>query len=179
MMKRPFWLFAPLLIFLATILGLSLKLFLKTEASKPSFHLGKTVPKLQFQTTLPADFAFPSPPYTAPFVLLNLFASWCRNCKYEHELLMQLRTIPHLRIYGIAWHDTLTDVKEMLVASGNPYHGIGLDMQGEAVISLGVAGIPETFLLDKEGKILFFWQGPLTEVQKKEILSLITPSQKE
>ena len=103
-----------------------------------------------------------------PF-LLNFFSSWCEPCKYEAEYLEVLSN--KIMIIGIAYKDKETDVYSFLNNFGNPYKKIGADTNGETAINWGVYGVPETFLIDKDGIIILRHAGPITkEVMFNEIL---------
>ena len=103
-----------------------------------------------------------------PF-LLNFFSSWCEPCKYEAEYLEVLSN--KIMIIGIAYKDKETDVYGFLNNFGNPYKKIGSDANGETAINWGVYGVPETFLIDKDGIIILRHAGPITkDVMINEIL---------
>lgn len=110
-------------------------------------------------------------------VLLNVFASWCGPCRDEHPLLMQLaaRGVP---IFGLNMKDAPDAAQRFLGQLGNPYRAIGADRSGRVGIELGVYGVPETFVLDAQGRVLTRYAGPLTpDVLKTEILPyLASPS---
>lgn len=85
--------------------------------------------------------------------LLNIFASWCVPCAAESPQLMALSNAG-IPIDGIAIRDARADVDDFLLRYGNPYSHIGLDAQSSVQIALGSSGVPETFLIDGQGKIL-------------------------
>ncbi len=95
--------------------------------------------------------------------LVNVFASWCISCHVEHPVLMQLSKAGAVPIYGLNWKDKPGDGKAWLDRYGNPYLRIGDDAQGRVAIDLGVTGAPETFVIDKEGRVRFKVIGPITE----------------
>lgn len=103
--------------------------------------------------------------------LVNFFASWCAPCAAEHPLLLELRGNPHLTVDGIAWKDTPEKAENWLKRKGNPYRHVGIDEQGKAAIGFGLRGVPESYLIDDTGTILWHTAGPLTRDSLKEIQS--------
>ena len=107
-------------------------------------------------------------------VLLNIWASWCDACAQEHAMLMHIQRVSHLPIYGIAYHDTPTAVKQQLVQTGNPYRMLGIDQNGEVAIDFGIYGTPESFLIGPHGQILYHHIGVLTQtVWEQQISPLV------
>ena len=104
--------------------------------------------------------------------LINFFASWCVPCKTEHHLLMDLRNnFPELDMIGFNHKDNKEDAIQFLLINGNPYSFVGLDLDGNIGLDFGVFGLPETFLTDNQGNIIYKHTGPLTkEVIQREIL---------
>ena len=104
--------------------------------------------------------------------IINFFASWCIPCKAEHDLLMSLKKkFPDLNIIGFNHKDKKEDALEFLITSGNPYSYVGVDNKGKIALEFGVFGLPETFLTNKEGLIVYKHAGPLSnKIIKKEIV---------
>jgi cytochrome c biogenesis protein CcmG/thiol:disulfide interchange protein DsbE len=94
-------------------------------------------------------------------VLVNIFASWCLPCALEHPLLMRLSR-DGIPVYGIAFKDKPEDAAAWLEERGNPYVKLGLDLDGAAAVSWGASGTPESFLVDRKGRIRARFAGPLT-----------------
>ncbi len=92
--------------------------------------------------------------------LLNVFASWCIACKVEHPVLLRLSS-EGVPLYGLAWKDKPSDSAGYLAGAGNPFRRVGSDPDGRAGIDLGVAAVPETFLVDKHGRVRFKQVGPI------------------
>ncbi|MGB0689877.1 MAG: DsbE family thiol:disulfide interchange protein, partial [Candidatus Puniceispirillum sp.] len=90
----------------------------------------------------------------------NYFASWCAPCRAEAPALGLLSQ--RIDIVGIAYKDRLEDTNKFLAEYGNPFHAIMVDKDGMAAISWGVYGVPETFILDENGTVLFRHAGPIT-----------------
>jgi len=107
--------------------------------------------------------------------MLNVWASWCVACRIEHPVLVELsRTDPSLLIYGLNYKDKRDDALKWLARGGNPYPASLSDTQGLVGIDLGVYGVPETFIIDKQGVIRHKQIGPITpEVLQDTILPLM------
>lgn len=87
--------------------------------------------------------------------LLNVFASWCITCRAEHPVLLKYAGAKRVAIYGLAWKDKPEELKAWLEELGNPYTAIADDATGRTAIDLGVTGAPETYVIDKRGRIRF------------------------
>ncbi|HTZ81002.1 MAG TPA: DsbE family thiol:disulfide interchange protein [Stellaceae bacterium] len=109
-------------------------------------------------------------------VLVNFFASWCVPCRLEHPLLMQLSHQLKVPLYGIDYKDKPEDATRFLQEFGDPYKRIGADRDGRVGIDFGVYGVPETYVIDKAGRIRLRHVGPLTpdDVQNELIPLLRT-----
>ncbi|KKB07785.1 DsbE family thiol:disulfide interchange protein [Devosia chinhatensis] len=94
--------------------------------------------------------------------IVNVFASWCIPCRDEHPLLEQLKAQTGIRMFGINHSDAPENARAFLAELGNPYDAIGADRDRRASIDWGVYGVPETFLVDSEGVIVYKHVGPLT-----------------
>lgn len=94
-----------------------------------------------------------------PF-LLNIWASWCTNCRKEHALLQTLSE--QLPIVGLNYRDTPDAAKGWLQRVGDPYQYVIDDQQGQAALALGVMGTPESWLIGPHGNVLARYVGPLT-----------------
>jgi cytochrome c biogenesis protein CcmG/thiol:disulfide interchange protein DsbE len=111
--------------------------------------------------------------------LVNVFASWCVPCKIEHPIFMRLAAEKRVPIYGINYKDKGADALRWLQELGNPYAAIGHDEPGRVGIEWGVYGVPETFIIDREGRIRFKLVGPITPaVLQDTILPLIAQLEK-
>ena len=153
-------------------LGLLFGLFsLKRDPQvKPDALVGKPLPEL----TLPAldtgrpvrlhDAAQPAP------VLVNIFASWCAPCEIEHPVLVDLKK-QGVRVVGVAYKDAPENTKAFLGRLGDPYAERLVDRDGRAGIELGVTGVPETYLVGADGKVLAKHTGPLTAQTARDLLA--------
>jgi cytochrome c biogenesis protein CcmG, thiol:disulfide interchange protein DsbE len=93
-------------------------------------------------------------------MLLNVFASWCVSCRLEHSLLLQLKQ-QGVTIQGLDWKDEAADGARYLADNGDPYIKAGNDRSGRTGIDLGVAGVPETFVVDGKGRVRYKIVGPI------------------
>ena len=92
--------------------------------------------------------------------LVNVFASWCIPCRQEHPLLQELAKDSRIRVVGINYKDKQDNALRFLGELGNPFAAIGVDPTGKAAIDWGVYGIPESYLVSRDGTILFKKVGP-------------------
>jgi cytochrome c biogenesis protein CcmG, thiol:disulfide interchange protein DsbE len=106
--------------------------------------------------------------------LVNVFASWCIPCRDEHPLLEAIKQETGIRMFGINHYDVAENARSFLSELGNPYDAIGWDYNRRVSIDWGVYGVPETFLVDADGVIVFKHVGPLTpEAIEAELLPAI------
>ncbi|NTE87625.1 DsbE family thiol:disulfide interchange protein [Agrobacterium rubi] len=93
--------------------------------------------------------------------LVNVFASWCVPCRQEHPMLKEMSKDERLNVVGINYKDKSENALKFLGELGNPYDAIGIDPNGKAAIDWGVYGIPETYLVGKDGTIVYKKVGPI------------------
>ena len=94
-------------------------------------------------------------------MLVNFFASWCGPCEIEHPALVAMRA-RHVRIIGIAYKDDPQNTHAFLNRLGDPFAERLVDRDGRAGIEFGVSGVPETYLIGKDGQVLAKHTGPLS-----------------
>lgn len=128
----------------------------------PSPLIGKAAPA--FNLKLLAD----GTPYSQADlkgrpVLVNFFASWCEGCQVEHPFLLKLAKEFNVEIIGMDYKDKPEDVSAWLARHGSPYRKVVMDPEGTAGLDWGVYGVPETFVLDANGVIVYKQIGPMTE----------------
>tara|TARA_B100001121_G_scaffold240566_1_gene214596 strand:- start:112 stop:624 length:513 start_codon:yes stop_codon:yes gene_type:complete len=107
------------------------------------------------------------------FSLINYWASWCAPCRVEHSELMQLSRKENLNMIGINFKDKKGEAEQFLKELGNPYDYLLIDQDGKFSINLGVYGIPESILLNKDLKIMKKFIGPLNSENVLEIIKVI------
>ena len=102
--------------------------------------------------------------------LVNFFASWCIPCQAEHPLLMDLAAEGEVAILGMNYKNRPEDARPWLARLGNPYERIGADESGRIGIDWGVSGVPETFVIDGEGRIRYRHWGPIDQRALDEVI---------
>ena len=111
--------------------------------------------------------------------LLNVWASWCVSCKEEHPLLVELSRRNAVPIYGLDYKDKRADAEMTLSNGGDPYTVVASDTEGRVGIDYGVYGVPETYVIDKQGIIRYKQIGPITPQNLGEkILPLVAELEK-
>jgi cytochrome c biogenesis protein CcmG, thiol:disulfide interchange protein DsbE len=95
--------------------------------------------------------------------LVNIWASWCLPCHQEHPFLIALAADPRIRVVGINYKDEAENARRFLERYGNPYSAIGVDANGRGAIEWGVYGVPETFVVGRDGKIAYKQIGPIAD----------------
>jgi cytochrome c biogenesis protein CcmG/thiol:disulfide interchange protein DsbE len=151
---------------LAAIIVLMFALGLDREggsAFRPSAMVGRAAPSVKLPGLEPGGAGFSLDDHAGEVVVVNFFASWCVPCRAEHPLLMRLQGVPGLSLVGIAYKDKPADALAFLSELGDPFAAKGSDLEGKAAIGFGITGVPETFVLDRDGIIRHHVAGPLTE----------------
>ena len=127
----------------------------RDPSALPSALIDKPAPNLQLQTLDPAAGGLSRRDFAGKVTVVNFFASWCLPCKAEHPLLFLIGKDYRVPVYGIAFQDKTEDTARYIQEMGSPYTKIGLDLNGRTAIDFGVTGVPETFILDKQGVIRY------------------------
>jgi cytochrome c biogenesis protein CcmG/thiol:disulfide interchange protein DsbE len=162
------WLaFLPLIAFACLAALLFLRLGAGDPASIPSTLIGLSAPRLDLPGLDGATGLTDADLRGGHVSVVNIFASWCEPCHYEHEYLLALAADPSLKakgvaIYGVAQKDSAENIRRFLGAKGDPYAKVGLDSDGRAGIDWGVYGVPETFIVRGDGSLAFKLVGPMT-----------------
>ena len=144
----------------------------------PSVLIDKPVPEFQLPPVQGRSLGLSSVDLRGGVSLVNVFASWCTPCRAEHPLLLQLAKTGAVPIHGINHKDRPADAARWLDMLGDPYTRTGADIDGRVAIDWGVYGIPETFVVNAEGRILYRHVGPITQaVLAEEIMSLVRRSE--
>ena len=166
-------LFAPVLVFVA--IGLFFAYGLTRDPSRiPSELINQRLPSFHLAAVEGFDADLTTEAMTGEVALLNVFASWCVSCHIEHPLLMKLAQENAIPIYGLNWKDKPGDGAAWLARYGNPYALVGDDHNGRVALDLGVTGAPETFVIDKNGRVRYKFLGPITpEEWERTFLPLI------
>jgi len=131
----------------------------RDPSALPSALIGKPMPT---PVTPGLDGEFELIYFKGQPFLINFFASWCLPCRAEHPLLDKIAKERGIRVVGIAYKDTPEDARRYLDELGNPYAMIGTDESGRAGIEFGLTGVPETYVIDREGIVRYRLAGPIT-----------------
>ena len=107
------------------------------------------------------------------FYIVNIWASWCVPCKAEHPLLMVLSKNHSAKLIGLNYRDNLNNAKKFIKEFGNPYSQILIDSDGILSVEFGAYGVPETFIIDKNKKIIRKFIGPINKEIVEEIKLII------
>lgn len=150
----------PVAVFLA--LGVVFYGGLGRDQQLPSARLGQIAPAMQVQPLGSLPPIEPSALSDGKLKLVNFFASWCAPCRVEHPNLAKLAA-DGLPIYGVNYKDDPARAQAFLAELGNPYTAVAADPQARTGLDWGVYGIPETFVLDGDGRVIFRFAGPLTQ----------------
>lgn len=128
----------------------------------PSALIGKPVPVFNLPPVKGTALGLSSADLKGHVSLVNVFASWCVACREEHPVLMRLSAQHVVPIDGIDYKDKPDAAARWLAAMGNPYARTGADRDGRVAIDWGVYGVPETYVIDRNGHIAFKQIGPVT-----------------
>lgn len=129
----------------------------------PSPFIDKPAPVFTLPQLQSPDKNFSPADMKGKVWLFNLWASWCVSCKEEHPVLMELARLNVVPIIGLDYKDKRADAEAWLNRGGNPYYLIAFDEDGRTGIDYGVTGVPETFIIDKQGII------------RDKIIGIVTP----
>lgn len=140
----------------------------------PSVLIGKPVPKFELPPVQGRTLGLSDKDLKGEVFLVNVFASWCVECRVEHPLLVDLTRRNIVPIHGLNYKDKPGDAQEWLDGLGDPYTRTGADIDGRVGIDWGVYGVPETFVIDKEGLIAHKHIGAINaKVLKEKILPMV------
>lgn len=168
----PLALFAVLIGFLA--IGLQ-----RDPHEVPSPLVNKAAPAFKVPQLILADQVFSPADMKGKVWMLNVWASWCVACRVEHPLLVELARSQVVPVIGLDYKDQRADALGFLKKNGDPYNLSAFDGDGRVGIDYGVYGVPETFIIDKNGVIRHKQIGPITtEALEKTILPLINELKK-
>jgi len=168
-MKKKLLLLIPLAVFVVLagffIVGLD-----RNPREIPSPLIGKPAPAFALLDLNAPEKTVASQEFLGQFWLLNVWASWCVSCRAEHKLLVDFAKNNDVLIVGLNYKDKAADGKTWLRQYGNPYKVAVMDTDGRVGIDYGVYGVPETFLIDKQGVIRYKQIGPVTEEALNETI---------
>lgn len=155
----------------AVALGFGLK---RDPSIIPSVLIDRKLPEFSLGPVRQGGEGLASRDLAGKVSLVNVFASWCGICVIEHPTLMTLSRDKAVPIYGVDWKDAPGDGHAWLDKNGNPYLRTGNDDSGRVAIDLGVTGAPETFVVDKAGRIRYKQIGAITpEIWRDKLAPLV------
>lgn len=170
-MNSPLLRALPLAIVLLLSAALAMGLLGRDPAqSTPSRMLGKTVEPFTLPLLGNAKASLSSTGWKGRVTFVNAFASWCVPCAAEHPALMKLARAGKADMVGLAWKDSPGNIEKWIAQRGNPYRIVGLDRKGASTVPLALSGVPETFILDKNGVIAFHYRSALDESMIDEVI---------
>lgn len=173
---KKIYLYLPLIIILLISFIFLIYLIQNKDPNKPpSALLNKDMPEINIVNLFNENEIFSKNKVKEKYILINFFASWCAPCKVEHPLFFEIKKrYKNVYLLGIDHKDKKKDVLKYLNTSGNPYDYIGVDKKGLIGLEYGVFGLPETFIINPAGKIIYKYLGPLTKkIIKNEIEPLL------
>ena len=142
----------PVLVFLVIAVALGFGLTMNPR-DIPSALIGKPVPAFELPPVKGRTLGLSSGELGGEVSLVNVFASWCLACREEHPLLMELSRKGLVPVHGLNYKDTPNEAAAWLNKYGDPYGRTGADRDGRVGIDFGVYGVPETFVIDRDGRI--------------------------
>jgi cytochrome c biogenesis protein CcmG/thiol:disulfide interchange protein DsbE len=174
--RRRLIVFVPLILFLALAALFFFRLGAGDPSRIPSALIGRPAPVIDLPPVAnlernetpvpgltPADFK-------GKVSLLNVWASWCVPCHDEAPLLLKLAEDKRFQVLGINYKDKADNARRFLGRYGNPFAAVGADLNGRAAIEWGVYGVPETFLVGRDGRIAYKLIGPITPENLEKVL---------
>ncbi len=183
MTAKRYTFFAPFLLFMALATFYFYGLTKGGNTSEiPSPLMEKSVPEFSLPPLEKDDSSYtPVPGLSSTDLkgrktLLTVWASWCSSCRAGHPTLVDLAKKGEWRIVGINFKDNPEKARHFLELHGNPFSAIGVDETGRTGINLGIYGLPETFVISEEGRIIRRFIGPLTSDDLRVLGKLMTPA---
>ena len=154
----------PAILFFLLISVFSYLLFIDRDPSElPSVLINKEAPQFKAESLFDEKIIISNTEFGEEIVLINFFATWCFPCREEHQFIKKLSNEPGIKLIGINYKDESKIAKKWLNEMGNPYSKVGVDRNGRIAIDWGLYGIPETYVVDKNGIVQYKYIGPITK----------------
>ncbi len=145
----------------------------------PSPLIGKPAPEFALTDVLDPSRTVSNRTLKGHVYLFNVWATWCSACRDEQDALLEIAQQHVVPIIGLDWNDQRSRAQLWLQQLGNPYQGVGFDADGKVAINWGVYGAPETYLIDRKGRIVFKHIAPMTmDVWNREFLPRIAAARR-
>ena len=169
--------FLPLILFIVLVVFFVYRIALIEQGNMPkdipSVTINKPAPDFSLPPLLKDKAGLKTVNLKGKVTLVNFFASWCVDCLAEHRYLADLSGKGAV-LAGIDYKDAPVDGQAWLKKNGNPYDVIAIDHDGRTGIDFGLYGVPETYLIDKQGIIRYKQTGPVTpEIIVEKLLPMI------
>ncbi len=154
----------PLAIFLGMAVAFGAAFYMNLDPKATPFAIqGKQAPPFDLPPAIDGTPGLSSADLKGHVTIVNFFASWCAPCHEEHPVLMQLAQRTGVPVVGIDYKDKRPAIAEWFRRDGNPFSRVGFDQSGRVFIDWGLSGVPETFVVDKGGNVVWRYQGALNE----------------
>ena len=142
------------------------------KSTMVSALLGKPAPDFEVPVFGDAPHKFDSRALAGKPWVLNVWGTWCGECRVEHETLLAIAAQKQVPLIGLSWRDDDDAAQQWLTELGNPYSVVAVDREGRTAIDFGVYGAPETFFIDATGRVLYRHVGAMTlDVWQREFAS--------
>ena len=179
MTKKEICLYFPLILFFLLGIFLSFGLF-KDLRQIPSELIDKPAPHFLLPSLFDERKKISSNRLKGKVTFIHVWASWCRTCQQEKNVLWQVRQIQNLKMIAWNYKDQPLEAKQFLERQGNPYDEVLWDEKGVDAIKWGIYAVPQTFVVDKHGVVRYGYQGSLNKYGiEKEIQLIIKRLQNE
>jgi len=162
----------PLLIFVVVLGFIAVRLVKMEKGDMPNdiktVMLDRQAPEFSLPPLLETKPGLATADLAGKVTLVNFFASWCVPCRSEHPLLARLKG--RVNLVGIDYKNEPADARNWLAGLGDPYDAIAVDRDGRTAIDFGVYGVPESYLIDRQGRIRYAWKKPFTPEEIQTVL---------
>lgn len=168
-MAKKWLLFLPPAVFGVLVGVFAAGMYRDNPDALPSTMVGREVPTFELKEMDGAPLTTPAALTEPGLKMVNFWASWCAPCRVEHPFLMELAK-EGIPIHGVNYKDQPAQALGFLKELGTPYQTMGADQAGRMAINWGVYGVPETYLIDGEGKVLLRHAGPITRQEYERVV---------
>ena len=142
------------------------------KSTMASALLGKPAPEFELPVLGDANRKFSSRQLAGHPWVLNVWGTWCQECRAEHQTLLAIARQNRVPLVGLSWRDEDEAAEQWLGELGNPYNVVAVDREGRTAIDFGVYGAPETFFIDASGRVQYRHVGAMSmDVWKREFES--------